>query len=107
MATLKREDALQALEQRRTQLLARIPPTLPAKGRKYLGYVVEEQIAAARLHLAAIYEVGLAVGEDFSAVKASSAPAKYAFWLAGIQRHLQHCDASLGRGNPPPPRTEA
>jgi hypothetical protein len=103
MAPLKRDEAFEALEQLRSSLQARIPPTLPAKGRKYLGYVVEEQMAAARLHLEAIYESDLAVGPDFAEVPRCLSHPKYAFWLAGVRRHIQHCEASLGRGNMPLP----
>lgn len=96
MSALNREEAFQALESVRTALHARISPSMPAKGRRYLGYVVDEQMDAARLHLAAIYEHGLAVGPDFAPVKAGEATPKYAFWLEGLRRHIESCEVSLG-----------
>jgi hypothetical protein len=80
----------------RDTLHARIQPGLPGKGRKYLRYVVDEQINAARLHLTALYDHGLAVGPRFTAVESGSPHPKYAFWLEGIRRHIQQCESSLG-----------
>ncbi len=96
VTTLTREAALAELERKRRHLLARIPPGLPAKGRKYPGYVVDEQIQAAGLHLRAIYDNGLAVGPGFSALEPAVAHPKYSFWLEGIRRHLEQCEATLG-----------
>lgn len=98
MSALTREEALAALETIRKSLHARVPSDLPAKGRKYLHYVVDEQINAARLHLAALYQHGLAVGPGLTALPSAGPHPKYAFWLEGIHRHIQHCEASLGTG---------
>lgn len=96
MSVLNREEAFQALETVRETLHARIQPSLPSKGRKYLRYVVDEQINAARLHLTALYDHGLAVGPRFTAVESDSSHPKYAFWLEGVRRHIQQCESSLG-----------
>lgn len=109
MSALTREEALAALESIRESLHARVPTDLPAKGRRYLHYVVDEQINAARLHLTALYQHGLAVGPGLTGLPTAEPHPKYAFWLEGIHRHIQHCEASLGTGRPgsaastPPP----
>jgi len=62
---------------------------------RYLREMVKEQVEAARKHLQAIYESQLEVGPDFSALAAHRNHLKYSFWLEGIRRHLQECDAML------------
>lgn len=84
------------METMRDTLHARIQPGLPGKGRKYLRDVVDEQMNAARLHLTALYDHGLAVGPRFTAVESGASHPKYMFWLEGILRHIQLCESSLG-----------
>ena len=104
MPAMNRDDAFRALGVFEAQLRARIPTDAPAKGRRYLGYVIDEQMAAARIHLTALYNSGLEIGPDFTELPACAAHPKYAFWCAGIRRHIQICEASLGN---PPSRTVA
>lgn len=101
MSALTREEALAALETMRQSLHARVPPDLPGKGRKYLHYVVDEQINAARLHLTALYDHDLAVGPGLTALPGAAAHPKYSFWLEGIRRHIAQCEASLGTARSP------
>lgn len=96
---MNQADALEALEQLRRSLLEGIAGDLPAKGKRYLGYLIEEQIGAARLHLKALYEAGLEVGPGFTGVAACQGHPKYAFWTEGIRRHIALCETSL-RGEP-------
>lgn len=96
MAVLTRDQALTELDALRERLHARVRPDLPGKGRKYLHYVVDEQINAARLHLNALYDHGLALAPGLTALPGSAAHPKYAFWVEGIRRHIEHCEASLG-----------
>jgi len=96
VAALTRDQALAELDARRERLHARVRPDLPGKGRRYLHYVVDEQINAARLHLNALYDHGLALGPGLTALPGAAAHPKYAFWVEGIRRHLEHCEASLG-----------
>lgn len=100
MSALSHDEALAVLEAVREALHARVRADLPAKGRKYLHYVVDEQIHAARLHLNAIYQHGQAVGPALTALPVAAAHPKYAFWLEGIHRHIRHCEASLGVTSP-------
>lgn len=93
---MNKDDAFRALGVLEAQLRARIPTDAPMKGRRYLGYVIDEQMASARMHLTAIYESGLEIGPDFAGVPTFSAHSKYAFWCSGIRRHIQICEASLG-----------
>lgn len=99
---MNRDDAFRALGVFEAQLRARIPTDAPAKGRRYLGYVIDEQMAAARIHLTALYNSGLEIGPDFTELPACAAHPKYAFWCAGIRRHIQICEASLGNPLPHP-----
>ncbi len=62
---------------------------------------MDEQINAARLHLNALYDHGLALGPGLAALPAAAAHPKYAFWVGGIRRHLEHCKASLGTADRP------
>lgn len=96
MSVLSRHEALAELETIRETLRAQVRPDLPSKGRKYLLYVVEEQLDAARLHLEALYDHGLVVGPGLTALPEAEAHPQYAFWIAGIRRHIEQCEASLG-----------
>jgi hypothetical protein len=89
------EQALQALEARRKQFQSKIPPNASPMRTRYLREMVEEQVEAARKHLQAIYQSHLEVGPDFSALPEHQQHPKYAFWLEGIRRHLQECEAVL------------
>jgi len=89
------EQALEAVEVRKQQFHARIPAGASMMRTRYLREMVEEQVEAARKHLQAIYESQLEVGPDFSALAEHRNHPKYSFWLEGIRRHLQECDAML------------
>lgn len=95
---MNREAALAELAQVEQQLYAKIPADAPSWGRRHLTYVLEEHVAAARLHLRIIYDSGLEVGPGFTAVAASATHPRYAFWLEGVQRHLEICAASFEGG---------
>ena len=92
---MNREAALQALEEEKKRLDAKIPTTASGLRTRYLRYAVEEQVEAARKHLQAVYEAGFELGTGLSAVEESKANPKYAFWLEGIRRHLQMCQSIL------------
>jgi hypothetical protein len=89
------EQALQALEVRKTQLQSRIPAHASTMRTRYLKGVVEEQVEAARKHLRAVYESHLEIGPNFTALPEHVNNPKYAFWLEGIGRHLGECEAVL------------
>ena len=89
------EQALQALEVRKTQLQSRIPAHAPAIRTRYLKEVVEEEVEAARKHLEAVYRSQLEVGPDLTALDEHRNHPKYAFWLEGIRRHLGECESIL------------
>jgi hypothetical protein len=89
------EQALQALEVRKTQLQSRIPAQVSTMRTRYLKGVVEEQVEAARKHLQAVYESHLEVGPNFTALPEYANYPKYAFWLEGIRRHLGECESIL------------
>jgi hypothetical protein len=92
---MNREAALQALEEEKQRLEAKIPTTASHLRTRHLQYVVEEDVEAARKHLQAVYEAGFELGPGLSAVEESKANPKYAFWLEGIRRHLQMCERFL------------
>jgi hypothetical protein len=92
---MNREEAFQALELRKRRLQSRIPAHASRLRTRYLEHVVEEQVEAAGKHLQALYESDLEVGPDFAALVEQVNHPKYAFWLEGIQRHLQKCEAIL------------
>jgi hypothetical protein len=89
------EQALQALEVRKTQLQSRIPAHAPAIRTRYLKEVVEEEVEAARKHLEAVYRSQLEVGPNLTALDEHRNHPKYAFWLEGIRRHLGECESIL------------
>lgn len=92
---MKLEEALQTLEARERQCQSMIPANAPRLRTRYLTEMVEEQMEAARNHLRALYQSGLAVGPDFAALQEHADHPKYAFWLDGIRRHLQQCESIL------------
>ena len=87
--------AQEELETRRAQFLSRIPAHAPRMRERYLREMVEEQIEAARKHLLAIYQNQLEVGSKLTPLPEHAEHPKYSFWIAGIARHLQECDAIL------------
>jgi hypothetical protein len=89
------EQALQALEIRKTQLQSRIPAQVSSMRTRYLKGVVEEEVEAARKHLQAVYRSQLEVGPNLTALAGHMNDPKYAFWLEGICRHLGECEAIL------------
>ena len=89
------EEALQALETQKTQFQSRIPAHAPRMRKRYLGEMVEEQIEAVRKHLQAIYQSHLEIGPNLIPMAEHTEHPNYAFWIAGIRRHLQECDAIL------------
>ena len=92
---MNKDDAFQALEEQKRKLHAQIPPDAPALRRRYLVNTVEDEVSAALSHLRALYESKLEVGTDFAALGQHASHPKYAFWLEGIHRHLQRCEARL------------
>ena len=92
---MNKDDAFRALEDQKKIFHAKIPGDAPALRRRYLGNVVEEEVGAAHSHLQALYQSNLEVGLEFAALPEHSAHPKYAFWLEGIHRHLQRCEARL------------
>ncbi len=89
------EQALQALEVQKRQFQSRIPAHAPMMRTRYLRHMAEDQIEAARKHLQAVYQSRLEVGPNFTALAEYLHHPKYAFWLEGIRRHLQECEAIL------------
>ena len=92
---MNRDEATQALAAVESDLYDRIPTDAPSWGRRHLRYVVEEHLAAARFHLALIYDAGCALGPGLTPLPAHAAHPKYGFWAEGVQRHLEICAASL------------
>ncbi len=92
---MNRDAALQALEEEKKRLAAKIPPTASHLRARHLKYVVEEEVESARKHLQAVYEAGFELGLGLSAMEESKTNPKYAFWLEGIHRHLQTCESFL------------
>ena len=92
---MNQDDAFRALEEQKRKFRAQIPSDAPALRRRYLGNVVEEEVGAAHSHLQALYQSNLEVGHEFAALPEHAAHPKYAFWLEGIHRHLQRCEARL------------
>jgi hypothetical protein len=92
---MNKDDAFQALEEQKRKLHSKIPKDAPALRRRYLANTVEEEVGAAQSHLRALYESQLEVGPDFAALEQHATHPKYAFWLEGIHRHLQRCEARL------------
>lgn len=92
---MNKEAALQALEEEKRKFDARIPKTASRLRTRHLKYGVEEEVEAARKHLEALYQAGFELGTGLVAVEGSKANPKYAFWLEGIQRHLQTCESIL------------
>lgn len=92
---MTKEAALQALEEEKKRLKARIPTTASRLRSRHLNYVVEEAVEAAGKHLQALYEAGFVLEPGLSAVEESKTNPKYAFWLEGIRRHLQTCETFL------------
>ena len=97
---MNREDAFRALAEREQKFRSKIPANTPMLRSRYLGYVVDEQVEAARKHLQALYDSKLEVGRDFAALAEYAAHPKYAFWLEGVRRHLQRCDDILAEQPP-------
>ena len=87
------EQALQALEVQERQFQSMIPAHASRMRTRYLKQMAEQQVEAARLHLQAIYQSKLEVGPQFTALAEYTNHPKYAFWLEGIRRHLQQCEA--------------
>jgi hypothetical protein len=92
---MNREAALQALEEEKRRLAAKIPTTASLLRTRHLRYVVEEEVESARKHLQAVYEAGFELGLGLAALEESKANPKYAFWLEGIRRHLETCENFL------------
>jgi hypothetical protein len=92
---MNKDDAFRALEEQKGKFHARIPGDAPALRRRYLGNIIEEEVGAAQSHLQALYESELEVGREFAALPEHLTHPKYAFWLEGIHRHLQRCEARL------------
>jgi len=63
--------------------------------KRFLNGLVEDEVEAARKHLQAVYESGLEVGPNLTALPEHVKNSKYAFWLEGIRRHLGGCEAIL------------
>lgn len=93
---MSRDEALRALAERKRELLSRIPTDAPGSARRYHCYAIEQEVDAAELHLRALYDAGLEVGADLRPLPQHASHPKYAFWLEGIQRHLQRCAEALG-----------
>ena len=89
------KQAMQTLEERRKQLLSRIPAQAFTMRQRQLKEVVAEEVEAAQKHLEAVYRSGLEVGPNLAALEAHANHPKYAFWLEGIHRHLDECEAIL------------
>ena len=89
------EQALQALEDRKTKFQSKIPAQASPMRKRYLMEMVEDEVDAAQKHLQALYQSRLEVGPDFAALDAHRNHPKYAFWLEGIHRHLGECEAIL------------
>jgi hypothetical protein len=101
------EQAMQALEVRKTQLQSRIPAQISILRTRYLKGVIEEEVEAARKHLQAVYLSRLEVGPNLTALDRHLNQPKYTFWMEGIRRHLGECEAILaeqpdGRNDQPP-----
>lgn len=92
---MNKEAAFHALDEEKKRLDARIPMTASKMRARHLRYMVEEEVEAARKHLQAVYEAGFELGPGLSPMDASSTNPKYTFWLEGIRRHLQTCEAFL------------
>jgi hypothetical protein len=91
------EQAFQALEAQKRQFESRIPAHASGMRTRYLREMVDEEVEAARKHLQAVYESHLEVGPNFTALAEHVNHPKYAFWLEGIRRHLQECEAILAQ----------
>ena len=89
------EQALQALEVRKTQLQSRIPAQISTLRTRYLKGVIEEEVEAAQKHIQAVYLGRLEVGPNLAALDKHKNHPKYAFWIEGIRRHLGECEAIL------------
>ncbi len=92
---MNQAEAFAALEERKRQFLSRIPPGASALRTRYLRNQLQDAVGAAEKHLQAVYESGLEVGPDFGPLPPYTTHPKYAFWLEGIQRHLQNGEAVL------------
>ena len=89
------EQALQALEVRKTQLQSRIPAQVSTMRTRYLKGMVEEEVEAVRKHLQAVYLSQLEVGPNLTALDEHITIPNHAFQLQGIRRHLGECEAIL------------
>ena len=89
------EQALQALELQERRFQSMIPVHASRMRTRYLKQMTEQQVEAARLHLQAIYQGKLEVGPNFTALPEYTNHPKYAFWIEGIRRHLEQCEAIL------------
>lgn len=92
---MNKEEAIRSLEEQKKRFLSRIPANAPKLRTRYLRNVVEEQVGAAQKHLQALYENRLEAGPGLTALAEHASHPKYAFWLEGIRRHLQMCEAVL------------
>ena len=93
-------EAREALAQFNLRCAAKIPDDLPAKGKRHLGYIIEEHVQSAQMHLSALYDSGLEAGPEFTALAEHAGHPKYHFWLEGLRRHLQICEESLAERPP-------
>ncbi len=100
------EQALHALEAQQRQFQSRIPARASRLRARYLRSVAEDEIEAARKHVQAVYESRLEVGPNFTALPEHANHPKYAFWVEGIRRHLQECEAVFA-GQPDARRGDA
>ena len=83
------------MEEHKQRFLAAIPVGASVLRQRYLKHQLEDAIASAGKHLAALYAAGREVGPGFAALPALAADPKYTFWLEGIRRHLESAEAML------------
>lgn len=88
---MNREEAFTAFDAETKRLLAQVPDTLTRSTKRYHENLISDSMAGARLHLQCIYDKGMALGDDFSAVEQFVSDPSYSLWFLGIHRHLQVC----------------
>ena len=92
---MDRDQALRTLAETEQRLRQLIPDEAPSWGRRHLGYVIEEHVGSARLHLGLIYDHGCAVGPGLTPLPEFASHPKYAFWAEGVHRHLEICESTI------------
>ncbi len=94
---MNKEQAFRELAVRKNQFQSRIPAHASKMRMRFLKGMVEDEVDAAGKHLQAVYESGLEVGPNYAGLPEHMANPKYTFWLEGIHRHLQGCEAILAQ----------